>query len=241
MSPSCAYGKKGRLYRYYIALPLQVGERASDIEGIKRVSAEALESYLVEQVRRLTGIPRVSAEDLAAYVRRVELGATRTEIVFGADALFQGRNAQFAFSDVRGLLALGEDLAWEDRKQSSVRLRLPIRFRLRGGRTWVDGRQHAGEHNRTNNGLVAALRAAHAELLRLNASPLTTPAKLALAQAPATQHARQVSRLAFLAPDLQARILRGDEPRGLTLRTILKSEFPLAWADQRALFATSDR
>jgi hypothetical protein len=47
--------------------------------------------------------------------------------------------------------------------------------------------------------------------------------------------------MAFLAPDLQARILRGDEPRGLKLRTILKSDLPLAWADQRALFAAADR
>lgn len=62
--------------------------------------------------------------------------------------------------------------------------------------------------------------------------------EIAAAQAPETQHARQVSRLAFLAPDLQARVLRGDEPKALTLCSILKSDLPLAWADQRTLFAS---
>lgn len=241
MSPSCAYGKKGRLYRYYISLPLQVGERASGIDGIKRVSAEALESHLGKLASRLGGLARVTADDLGTYIRRVDLSADTTEVVMDAIALFGDRNAQFAFSDIQARLEAGEVVAWEDRKQTSLRVRMPLRFRLRGGRTWIDGRQHAGDVSRSNTGLVAALRAAHSELRGANASPLTPPAQFASAQAPATQHARQLSRLAFLAPDLQARILRGDEPRGLKLRTILKSDLPLAWADQRALFAAADR
>ena len=52
--------------------------------------------------------------------------------------------------------------------------------------------------------------------------------------APVTQYERQLGRLAFLAPELQRRILAGDQPRDLTLRAILKNEMPLAWADQTA-------
>jgi site-specific DNA recombinase len=46
-----------------------------------------------------------------------------------------------------------------------------------------------------------------------------------------------VSRLAFLAPDLQQRILDGTQPAGLKLRTLLKAELPLCWDDQRRWFA----
>ena len=43
--------------------------------------------------------------------------------------------------------------------------------------------------------------------------------------------------LAFLAPDLQQIILDGRQPAALKLRTILKTELPLAWEDQRRWLA----
>jgi hypothetical protein len=43
--------------------------------------------------------------------------------------------------------------------------------------------------------------------------------------------------LVFLAPDLQRAILQGAQPPALKLRTLLKTELPLAWSDQRAWFA----
>jgi hypothetical protein len=39
--------------------------------------------------------------------------------------------------------------------------------------------------------------------------------------APMTTYARRILRLAFLAPTLQAAILEGRQPPGLTMRTIL--------------------
>ncbi|CAN5715701.1 hypothetical protein BH11PSE1_BH11PSE1_05180 [soil metagenome] len=175
MSPSCAYGKKGRLYRYYISLPLQVGERASGVDGVKRVSAEALERYLGDLVGRLAALPRITTDHLATHVRRVDLGAQTTEVVLDSNALFGGRNARFAFAHIQARRGADEVVAWEDRQQTALRVRLPLCLRLRGGRTWIDGRQHAGESSQGNSGLVAALRAAHSGLQAVNASPLTPP------------------------------------------------------------------
>jgi hypothetical protein len=238
MSPSCAYGKRRRLYRYYISLPLQVGGRAADVDGVTRVSGEGLESYVADQVRRLADLASIDTRDLGTFVRRVDLNAEATEIVLCARACFHGRNAQLALLDMRARLFPGEVLACDDAAQTQIRVRLPLRFQMRGGRTWQDGRRQVGERKEVNVGLRAALRSAHSDLLDLSASPMTPREQLASAQAPGAQHARQVSRLAFLAPDLQAQVLRGVEPRALTLRAILKSELPLAWADQRALFAS---
>lgn len=75
----------------------------------------------------------------------------------------------------------------------------------------------------------------------MKASPLTSKDELIEAAAPANLHQRQLSRLAFLAPDLQQRILCGAPPARLNLRTVLKSRVPLAWADQRAWFETFER
>ncbi len=85
-----------------------------------------------------------------------------------------------------------------------------------------------------NRGLVAGLRRAHAELRDCGASPLSDVTTLTNAEAPKTQRARQLSLLAFLAPDLQLMILEGRQPPRLTLRNLLKSDLPLDWDAQRA-------
>ena len=41
-------------------------------------------------------------------------------------------------------------------------------------------------------------------------------------------------KLVFLAPDLQAEILEGRQPPGLTLQSLISSALPTGWADQRA-------
>ncbi len=49
MSPTFAYGKGGRLYRYYVSAPLQQGARATPGDDIpRRISAAALEAALTE-------------------------------------------------------------------------------------------------------------------------------------------------------------------------------------------------
>jgi hypothetical protein len=88
---------------------------------------------------------------------------------------------------------------------------------------------------------VNALKRAHADLLELKASPFSSREDLQSAVAPATQHDRQVCRLALMSPDIQRQILVGDQPAGMTLRNILKTPMPLAWADQMAWLETISR
>ncbi|UTP40530.1 hypothetical protein M9M90_04925 [Phenylobacterium sp. LH3H17] len=52
------------------------------------------------------------------------------------------------------------------------------------------------------------------DLFELKASPFSSPGDLAAASAPTTQHDRQVSRLALMAPEIQRRILVGDQASG---------------------------
>ncbi len=70
----------------------------------------------------------------------------------------------------------------------------------------------------------------------LKASSLTPPNDLGGDRPPETHHRRQLARLPFLAPDLQAMILQGCEPAHINLRPLLKAELPLAWIDHRAAF-----
>ena len=61
--------------------------------------------------------------------------------------------------------------------------------------------------------------------------------------APESPYDRRILRLAFLAPELQRDILGGLHPPGLNLERLMKTEVPLAWAEQRVVlgWAHADR
>lgn len=59
---------------------------------------------------------------------------------------------------------------------------------------------------------------------------------LQLHKAPDDPYKRMIARLAFLAPDIQAAILDGDQPRGLTLNALSRGDIPVCWEDQRRVF-----
>lgn len=235
MSPSFGYGRHGGRYRYYISMPLQVGKAKPPGDVIRRVSASSVETYLVTQLRRLMGREDILPVDLKTWIRRVELRATETHLILDADEVFAGDHPELARQAFERRLQPGEQLLSEPGFASAVRVVLDQRLQLRGGRTWINGSQDPAPA-RASPGLLDGLKAAHAELASLKASPLTPKDQLIEATAPANLHQRQLSRLAFLAPDLQQMILCGAQPARLNLRTILKSKVPLAWADQRDWF-----
>ena len=233
MSPSFAYGKSGKLYRYYIAMALQVGVTPQGDGGLRRVSALAVENFLVETLRRLSRRADLEASDIPRLVMRVELRNDETHLVLNPAALFPGEHPELLLTTFRQRLQEGEQAVTEQSAAAGLRLVLPQRLKLRGGRTVITGA--ADEPcGRINPGIVQVLKRAHAALQELKASPLTRPAEMNEAVAAATQHDRQVCRLAFLAPELQQQILTGKQAPGLTLRRMLKSQMPLAWADQKA-------
>ena len=57
-------------------------------------------------------------------------------------------------------------------------------------------------------------------------------------QAPPTAHERNLVRLAWLAPDLQAAILDGRQKQELCLEDLRCGAFPLCWDDQRRVFGS---
>jgi hypothetical protein len=51
--------------------------------------------------------------------------------------------------------------------------------------------------------------------------------------APASLYNRRILRLALLAPDIQRDILCGRQPPHLNLETLMNSDIPLGWQQQR--------
>ena len=79
--------------------------------------------------------------------------------------------------------------------------------------------------------LIGALRRAHAMVaMRSDGLPV-------LAVAPSSPYPRRLVLLAFLAPDLQRAIIEGRQPKGLTLRQLMRMDIPIAWEAQRSAIA----
>lgn len=220
MSPTFAYGKGGKLYRYYVSAPLQQGGRrdAKDTTP-RRVSGPALEEALATALQRLLPEEAGQDADLLARIGRAEILKDGIELTLPSAFLRR----------LEPRLAKGEQAAVDPADPAQLRLKLPMRLTTQSGRTEVLA---AAQHpRRADPVLVAALRSAHHMLAR------DTHGRPRLDAAPDTSHRRRLIRLAFLAPDLQRAILAGEQPERLTLARFLDSDLPLSWAAQRRMFA----
>ena len=212
MSPTIAYGKRGKIYRYYVSAPLQQGKRRHPHDdAIRRVSADPLEALLRETSDRL--VPSGSAHPLDR-VLRIEVHAGSLQILMPLQHL----------PAIRGRLALGEQAEPDPVDPSRLRLTLPVRVRFHGGRTTIKG--GAVPAAKPDPTLVKALRDGHAMVDR-DAAGLPV-----LAAAPATPWRRRLVRLAFLAPALQRAILDGTQPPSLTLADLMNASPALLWSEQ---------
>ncbi len=214
MSPSFTRGKHGQSYRYYVSAPLQQGRRPADKDGIHRVPGPALESVASAAIRRLAP---ASGDDPLSVLTRVEVHADSLQLLMPVGLL----------AAMRTRLQQGETLAADAADPAQLRLLLPIRMRLRGGRSWIVG--GARMSARRDPALIKALRNAHA-LLQTDAAGLPL-----IEAAPATSYRRRLVQLAFLAPDLQRAILAGEQPPGLTLEQLMRRPMPMLWSEQAAM------
>jgi DNA invertase Pin-like site-specific DNA recombinase len=221
MCPTFSYGKGGKLYRYYVSAPLQQGQRQHDgDEAIHRVSAPAFEALLARTVRRVTK-PQVS--DPLHLLTRIEIYSQSLEFLMPVQHLLTARSR----------IQEGETAERDPIDRTQLRLTLPIRAVLRGGRTMLIEAEAPGP--RPDPVLIRALRAAH-EMVEKDDSGLPV-----LDAAPSSPYHRRLVRLAFLAPNVQRAILTGRQAPGLTLEQLTRRRLPLLWSEQSRVFGAEQK
>ena len=226
MSPTFSQGDAGRLHRYYVSSTLQRGSAARSDDGvIRRVPAVVVEGHVGQHLIRLLNV--TAGGDSLSFppaLRRVDLLPNSVQLWIDGVTI----------SQLQHRLVAGED-AHLDSATNAMIVTSPVRLKLRGGRTWFEGPDPVADKakRKPDAGLVAGLRKAHRAVRDLG---LFGPTALAT-RSPTSKYERRRTRLAFLAPDLQRALLDGDHPLGLTLEALINADIPLAWADQRALFA----
>ena len=219
MSPTFAYGRNGRLYRYYVSAGLQQGSKHSPVDSApRRVSAATLENRLLKTLMRI--LPNPPADPLTG-VHRVEIHAGSVHLLLPLKLL--GR--------IKGRLEAGMLAEPDPAHSGCFRLTLPWRMQLRGGRTEILA--GAKDTPQPDPVLIRALRTAHGMLEG------ETKKGPVLKAAPTTPWRRRLVRLAFLAPDIQQAILEGRQPDDLTLARLMKAEIPILWSEQRRMFCSN--
>ncbi|MBI2249269.1 MAG: hypothetical protein HYU61_05340, partial [Brevundimonas diminuta] len=146
MSPAFSYGRGGRAYRYYVSAPLQKGASVHVDDTLRRVPGHAADELVIDAVSRLTRA-ETNPACLSQHLRRVELHADCVHLVLKRPGpAGQTRDAQTDIAAIERRLAPGERLLVEETDPALVRVVLPVRLKLRGGRSWMalpDGKSGA--------------------------------------------------------------------------------------------------
>ena len=230
MSPTTAYGARGKRYRYYVTTDLQQGALDSLPSAIRRVPAPAIEKLVAGRLRRLFAVDGLDWRALQRRLARVEIKAASTHIL-----------VRYPEDEAEPLPLLLSRLAEKDglvREGECLRLVAAVRPVFRGGRTWLvapDG-QDTMAAGGGDPAIVTALWRAHRELAVTCSGPTTSNDDLARATSPADSYRRRIAKLAFLAPDIQRALIEGRQPAGLTLQALLEADLPLSWDAQREAF-----
>ena len=241
MSPTFtrASGRE-RINRYYVSAPVQQGRRTSAMENVvTRVPDGIVEGFVLERLRTICrqGGPDAGWAELTPALRRVEIShdAVRIEVA-AASVVREGADLDAELALVAKRLAPTERLSPAPHGASILQLFSALRLKRRGGRTSLALPTGADpvDRPRPDAALISGLRRSHAlkrkHQLRGKAGVVAT--------APETRYLLRLAAAAFLAPDIQAAILAGRQPAGLTMTRLIHTPTPLAWADQRAAFSS---
>lgn len=120
---------------------------------------------------------------------------------------------------------------------------LPIRCKLRGGRTWLlppDG-SGPGRNARRDPALIRGLRLGHRVAGALGWSAVDGALATPDIKSPSNAYERRICRLAFLAPDIQRLILEGRQPPGFNMELLVHGDIPTSWAQQRRAFGFPEK
>ena len=236
MTPSFAYGRAGRTFRYYTSTTIQRGRRDDvTVAPIRRVSAPQLEALVAERMARLIGTREWP--ELLIHLQRVELRSHSVHLLLDAAQILAGHGSvEGAVETLGRTLDVGDRLMLEP--EQLLRLAIGVRPVFRGGRTWMVNPEGSAANaaQRVDKTLITTLQKAHRELAANGLTPSAPLEMLVEGSSPGDSYIRKIVRMAFLAPDIQAAIIDGRQPAGLTTKQIIENGIPAAWADQRVAF-----
>lgn len=240
LTPSHA-NKKGRRYRYYVSHRLVATSGAADATAW-RLPAEALERSVADAIAKHLGTPSVIAGLMPrASVAGIEqIETTLVSIGSGlrsddgrarlGDLVRSAMLSPGSISIELNAEAIAKGLDQDPESLSTPQLHFEAPFALR--RRGVEARiVIGGGAAEIDDALVRNLAKAIAWLDEMKSGG--SKGAIMAREGVSRQRFNQVLKLAFLAPDLVARIVRGEHPEGLTADSVMRARRLDLWTDQR--------
>lgn len=250
LTPSHA-NKQGIRYRYYI------GERNDQVPSI-RLPAREIEDLVVGQIVGLLKNParlfdvvpegngdvatRRSLLDRAKEVASglgVDEHAARKKAVHGIVSRIEiGREAIALSIDRYGLAnILSVDVDTSENEKRTFRFSCPYKIRRRGIETrLIVSNERTERPARPDPALIRAVAKAFAWNKQLVSGEVTSGRSIARSENVTARYIYKLLPLACLAPDIVTSICEGRQPQDLTLDTLVYSDIPYRWEDQRQKF-----
>jgi len=254
MSPVKSRRPGGRYYLYYVS---QARIQRRDPDAMCPIPAPAVEDIIRDRLGCMIAMSKRSShgeseaspyeldesslrERIRKHVLRVVVGDSRVAITFNAKAIVAqvGKSLAQTVAALRAGLAPGDNAETDD---ENIVLTIPALLRLRGGVKRIEGWDKPDwsvAKPRHDNALIKALCRSHEWREWIEGGEITNIDGLAKRASQERRHAHALLKLAFLAPDIQRDILTGRQPTSLTLTSLIVTDLPLAWADQRTLLRT---
>jgi DNA invertase Pin-like site-specific DNA recombinase len=231
--------KSGRRYRYYVSRDRIAASAESSGKPKKgwRLPAREIERLVGDGVTTLLA----DRGALSRLAREAEIDAKRVP-----ELLHAARDWTGAPLDLVKRVELGQDeiairvnLSLFLREEiTPVRHTIRTQIRRRGVevRLVIDDGQQRSRPARPDPALVKAVVRAHKWFGDLVSGRVQSFGDIAKAEGVTRRYVRAVVPLAFLAPDIVARILSGSQPVDLTAEKLVKrTDLRLGWSEQKAL------
>lgn len=217
MTTSFSYGRRGRLYRYYVSGSLDPSGRKTKVG--RRIPAGGIESLVLGSLTRL--VESSETDVLLPLVQRIQINSEAIHCLIDPEEMLEPLETLERCRDRLSLRVSSHCLRVEG---SELLLTISRRPQFRGG---TAERSLGGISIADGERARQLLRQAHQLLRDHSMSPLR-PEHHSDARAPVDQRARRLMMLGLLSPKLQKNLLAHGRPNSLARL----GEIPLAWADQ---------
>lgn len=246
------HAKKGaRRYRYYVSQSLHTTTREATPEALRWPAQEleaavlgALARFLRDKARLLGLMERVDADEVRSRLVHAEMLASQLSVTSSSDRIdilkrIVARITVFADNleiTVR-THTMWSSAAIPVTETSMTLVNVPVELKRCGMAVRIIVRTQGEAVNRgPDPKLVALLAKAHDWFARLRSGRCNSILAIAREEQVTSSYVTRVVYLAFLAPDIVERILRGNHPSTLTADRLNRiGPIPLAWEEQRAL------
>lgn len=246
MSPKTARKPGNKAYTYYVS-QAQIQQRDTEIKPMRPLAAQMIEGLVrdrllgVLMVLEIIGANHLPDTDLRQiarrYVTRVVVDEALTAIHLDAASL--GKDSRLSDEEMFDHLLLIAT-AKESFNLNNGTLQLIIEGALaRGGGdkslTGWDANDWIAPRRKIDPSLVKALTRAYLWRDMIEAGEVATIGELSRNAKIERKQVRTMLRPVFLAPDIQRALLTGQLPQSLTLTSLLSTDLPVSWTNQRRL------